>query len=165
MYCFFEFLKPGRHNYCISHNDPEPSLLNSNQQDFYVHDVVANVRDEIIPSCKSPYPLIISFLILYFLADKLDFEGNLVPVYEEMTVQSTTVRQSTVMQPGDLGNLTSSIMGSVEKINDSAASAVSKSSNFQGSQLANKLIDVTKSSEFVGTGRNNIDDDHVTIIE
>lgn len=53
MYCFFEFLKPGRHNYCISHNDPEPSLLNSNQQDFYVHDVVANVRDEIIPSCKS----------------------------------------------------------------------------------------------------------------
>lgn len=57
----------------------------------------------------------------------------MVPIYEEMTVQSNTVRQSTVMQPGDLGNLTSSIMGSVEKINDSAASVVSKSSIFQGS--------------------------------
>ena len=70
---------------------------------------------------------------VFFITDKLDFEGNMVPIYEEMTVQSNTVRQSTVMQPGDLGNLTSSIMGSVEKINDSAASVVSKSSIFQGS--------------------------------
>ena len=76
VFCYIDFLKPGRHVYAVSHQEPEPSLLNMYQRDFYVHDLLATFRNEKPPNCKSnstminfPFPLV-----------KMNYDGSLMQV-------------------------------------------------------------------------------------
>ena len=71
VFCHIDFVKPGRHVYCVSHHEPEPSLLNMQQRDFYVHDTLAPFRDDPIPCCKSPTTPFLTIRFLLFSYNRL----------------------------------------------------------------------------------------------
>ena len=72
IYCHIDFVKPGRQNYCISHHEAEPAM-HAKHINFYVHDMLAHVRDEFIPCFVE------------------DANGALQPVFDDLTVETASV--------------------------------------------------------------------------
>ena len=52
IYAHVEFLKPGKQVYCVSYKGEQEASL-THKQDFYVHDLMVNFRNERVPTRKS----------------------------------------------------------------------------------------------------------------